>query len=67
MPKTKIKLTEINSNKIGFSGPMLDRYFDEILFLRTARKIGDEEVVNNYVLGQLNKCKSYGGIDFIKL
>lgn len=67
MAKTKIKLTEINENKIGWHGPMLERYFNNILFLRTARKVGDEEVVNNYVLGQLNKCKEFGGINFIKI
>ena len=66
MAKTKIKLTEINENKIGWHGPMLERYFNDTLFLRTARKVGDEEVVNNYVLGQLNKCKEFGGINFIK-
>lgn len=63
--KTKIKLTKINEDRIGWHGKMLDRYFNETLFLRKARNIGDEEIVNNYVLGQLNKCKEFGGIDFI--
>ena len=67
MAKTKIKLTEINENKIGWHGLMLERYFNDTLFLRTARKVGDEEIVNNYVLGQLNKCKEFGGINFIKI
>ena len=65
--KTKIKITKIDENIIGWHGPFLDRYFNETLFLRTARNVGDEEVVNNYVLGQLNKCKNFGGIDFIKI
>ncbi len=65
--KTKIKITYINEDRIGWHYDMLKRYFNETLCLRTARKVGDEEVVNNYVLGQLNKCKAFGGIDFIKI
>ena len=67
MAKTKIKLIEINPKKIGWEGPMLDRWFNEILLLRHARNVGDEEVVNNYVLGQLNKYKEYNMINFIKI
>lgn len=65
--KMKIRIIQIDENKIGWSGPLLDRYFNETLLLRSARKIGDEEVVNNYVLGQLNRCKNFGGIDYIKI
>lgn len=67
MAKTKIKLTEINHQKIGWKGSMLERWFDEVLLLRHARNVGDEEVVNNYVLGQLNKYKEYNMINFIKI
>ena len=65
--KTKIRITNINENVIGWHGQFLDKYFKETLMLRYARNIDDEEVVNNYVLGQLNKCKEFGGIDFIKI
>jgi len=65
--KTKIKITEINENIIGWHGDMLNRYFNETLMLRHARNVGDEETVNNYVLGQLNKCKEFGGINFKKI
>ena len=64
MAKTKIKLTEINTQKIG---SMLERWFNEVLLLRHARNVGDEEVVNNYVLGQLNKYKEYNMINFVKI
>ena len=67
MAKTKIKLTEINIQKIGWKGSMLERWFDEVLLLRYARNVGDEEVVNNYVLGQLNKYKEYNMINFVKI
>ena len=46
---------------------MLERWFNEVLLLRHARNVGDEEVVNNYVLGQLNKYKEYNMINFIKI
>ena len=65
--KTKIRITEVNTEVIGWQGQMLDRYMSETLHLRTARKVGDEEVVNNFQLGQLNKAKEYGGINFMKL
>lgn len=67
MAKTKIKLTEINTQKIGWTGSMLERWFNEVLLLRHARNVGDEEVVNNYVLGQLNKYKEYNMINFVKI
>lgn len=40
---------------------------NETLMLRTAREVGDEETVNNYVLGQLNRHQETGEISFIKL
>ena len=46
---------------------MRDRYMNETLLLRKARKVGDEENVNNYVLGQLNRHKEFGEIDFVKV
>lgn len=64
---TRIKITAIDTTKIGWQGEYLERFFEKVLKLRTARRVGDEESVNNYVLGQLNICKSYGGIDFIKV
>ena len=67
MAKTRIRITEVNENRIGWHGKMLDRYMNETLFLRTARKVGDEEVVNNFQLGQLNRAKAYGGIIFVKV
>lgn len=39
----------------------------QFLLLRTCEKVGDEEVVNNYQLGQLNQAKRIGSIDFEKL
>ena len=30
-------------------------------------KVGDEEVVNNYQLGQLNEARRKGTIDFVKI
>ena len=67
MAKTKIKLIEINTQKIGWEGSMLERWFNEVLLLRHARNVGDEEIVNNYVLGQLNKYKEYNMINFVKI
>lgn len=67
MAKTKIRITQVNANRIGWHGLLLERYMNESLCLRTARKAGDEEVVNNFQLGQLNRAKSSGEIDFIKL
>lgn len=64
---TRIKITAIDATKIGWRGEYLERFFEKVLKLRTARRIGDEESVNNYVLGQLNVCRSYCGIDFIKV
>lgn len=62
--KTRIRLTAIS---ISWQGKMRERYMDETLMLRTARKVGDEEIVNNYVLGQLNRHQEMGEISFIKV
>lgn len=67
MNKQRIKITAINENIIGWHGEMLERYMAETLHLRTARKVGDEETVNHFQLGQLNRAKEYGSIDYIKL
>ena len=32
-----------------------DMFCDKVLMLRTARRAGDEEVINNTVLGRLSK------------
>ncbi len=61
---TRIRITAIN---VSWKGKMLDRYMNETLLLRKARKAGDEENVNNYVLGQLNRHREYGEIDFEKV
>ena len=61
MRTTKIKITAIYSDipsKI---------YLQKFLLLRTCEKVGDEEVVNNYQLGQLNRAKENGQIDFVKI
>lgn len=67
MNKQRIKITAINENVIGWHGKMLERYMAETLYLRTARKVGDEETVNHFQLGQLKRAKEYGSIDYIKL
>lgn len=61
---TRIRITGIYTS---WQGKMLDRYMNETLLLRTARKVGDEENVNNYILGQFNRHKSFGEIDFISV
>ena len=42
-------------------------YLQQFLLLRTSEKVGDEEVVNNYQLGQLNEARRKGTIDFVKI
>lgn len=64
MNKTRIRITGIHTS---WQGKMRERFMDETLFLRTARKVGDEEVVNNFVLGQLRKHQQYGEISFDEL
>lgn len=61
---TRIRITGIHTD---WKGQMRDRYMNETLFLRTARNIGDEENVNNFVLGQLNRAKEMGQIEFEKV
>ena len=61
---TRIRITSINTD---WKGEYLERYFNDVLYLRTARKVGDEENVNNFVLGQLNRAKETGQIDFEKV
>ena len=61
MRTTKIRITEIKCNMPA------KFYLQQMLLLRRCEKVGDEEVVNNYQLGQLNRAKEYGTIDFIKL
>ena len=57
MNKTKIRITHILDH-----GRCHDMYCDKILMLRHARRAGDEEVVNNYVLGILkrNEGRDFG-------
>ena len=62
--RTKIRITGI---KTHWQGKMRDRFMNETLFLRTARNAGDEEVVNNFVLGQLRKHQQSGEITFEEL
>lgn len=64
MNKTRIRITGIHTS---WHGKMRERFMDETLFLRTARKVGDEEVVNNFVLGQLRKHQQSGEISFDEL
>lgn len=62
--RTKIRITGI---KTHWQGKMRDRFMNETLFLRTARNVGDEETVNNFVLGQLRKHQQSGEITFEEL
>lgn len=64
MNKTRIRITGIHTS---WQGKMRDRFMNETLFLRTARNIGDEEVVNNFVLGQLRNHQQSGEITFEEL
>lgn len=58
---TKIQITAINSDIPN------EIFMDKFLLLRTARKIGDVEIINNTQLGRLNDAKKQGTIDFIKI
>jgi len=60
---TKITITNIDRNHL-VNGGLKDIYADKILFLRKARKIGDSEFVNNFVLSKLRDAKERGIIDF---
>jgi hypothetical protein len=61
---TTIKLTAIRTD---WRGGHYERFMNETLLLRTARKVGDVEAVNNFVLGRLNDYKERGMVDFVKL
>lgn len=61
---TRIRITAIHTD---WKGKMLERYMNETLFLRHARNVGDEENVNNFVLGQLNRHQESGEIEFEKV
>lgn len=67
MNKTRIRLTKINNDKLGWNSLYINHYLSKTLLLRYARAVGDEEVVNNFVLGQLNRAKENGLIDFEKI
>lgn len=51
--KKKIRIT-----KIADKGRIHEWWCNNHLMLRTARQVGDTEVVNHYVLGRLNRNKS---------
>lgn len=59
--KTKIQITYIAEGRESAA------YFDKVLLLRSARAVGDTEVVNNTQLGRLNQAKADGSIDFVKI
>ncbi len=61
MNKTRIQITAINTDN------PLEIYMGKMLLLRTARKVGDIETVNNTVLGRLKEAKKNGQIDYITL
>lgn len=48
--KRRIRITAIRD-----FGRNQDLYCKNSLLLRTARKVGDEEVVNNFVIGRLKE------------
>lgn len=57
--KTKIRIVEIENH-----GRCHDMWCDRILWLRKARQVGDEEVVNNTVLGKLKEAQNQGHLQF---
>lgn len=61
---TRIRITGIFTD---WQGRQRDRWMDETLLLRYARKVGDEENVNNFVLGTLKRHQEYGEITFEKV
>lgn len=61
MRTTKVRLTA------NYSEEPAEWYFGTYLLPRKIRKVGDEEVVNNYQLGRLNEAKRNGQIDFEKV
>lgn len=58
MNKTKIRCT-----KIAGEIPA-NIYCDKFLLLRTIRKVGDEETINNTQLGRCNDAKTNNTFDF---
>lgn len=58
----RIRLTEIRDY-----GRNHELHCDRYLMLRTARKAGDEETVNHYVLGCLRRRRDIGELNFIEL
>lgn len=61
---TEILITGIN---VSWQGKMLDLYMDQTCLLRYARKVGDTERVNNFVLGRLNEQQALGCLTFEKV
>jgi len=59
--KTKIKCTAINTNY------PINIFCDKFLLLRTIRKVGDIEIVNNTQLGKCKNAKTQNTFDFIIL
>ena len=51
--KKRIKIIEIKHH-----GRHHDQFCNDVLMLRTARNIGDEEIVNHYVISILNRFPS---------
>lgn len=49
--KVRIKITAIKTD-LGKSKEFI---FNNVLMLRTARNVGDEETINHYVLGKLRR------------
>ena len=58
--KRMIQITKLNY------GLYSDLFCDQTLLLRRARKVGDREVVNNYVYGVLKRFKGEE-FDFIEV
>ncbi len=59
MSKTRIKIIKIQDH-----GKTHELWCDSFLMLRHARHKGDEEVVNNFVLGTLRRYAQMGAIEF---
>lgn len=62
--KRRIRLTGIFTD---WQDGNRESWFKECLFLRHARNVGDEEVVNNFVLGRLRYAQETGQITFEEL
>lgn len=57
----KIKLTFVRRD---YDGVCNEPFMRDSVMLRTARHAGDIETVNHYVLGNLNRYKKFGVIDY---